>query len=149
MPELDTKNPREHSMESFGSVSIFSPCSLRNYLLHLTWGRVMINFHDQLHRFRITWNHPKVCLWRLFPERFKGKPTLSVSNTIWCTGIQDWMKRLQAEHQQHPLLWHKVTLSLSLLHPMLSLPGRHIWILKQETLPPLSCFCQLVCHSNT
>lgn len=80
MPELDTKNSREHSMErELTQYLLFFPS--RNHLLHLTWGLAMTNFYDQLES-RIAWNHPEVRLQGLLPERFKGKPTLSVSNTI-------------------------------------------------------------------
>lgn len=80
MPELDTKNSREHSME-LGLTQYLFFFSSRNHLLHLAWGLGMINFHGQLES-RITWNHPEVHLQGSLPERFKGKPTLSVSNTI-------------------------------------------------------------------
>lgn len=80
MSELDTKNSREHSMElGLTQYLFFFPS--RNHLLYLTWELAMINFHGQLES-RITWNPPEVHLEGLLPERFKGKPTLSVSNTI-------------------------------------------------------------------
>lgn len=81
MPELDTKNSREHSMELGLTQYRFFFFPSGNHLLHLAWGLVMINFHSQLES-RITWNHPEVRLQGLLLGRFKGKPALSVSNAV-------------------------------------------------------------------